>query len=232
MKFCSKCGIEYDISFFYKNSAYKDWYINWCKMCKHKYEIDNKDKFKILRSERYQKNKDKIKKLQKEYNEKNRDRINERSKSYYRKNKHKRKWERLKPEKRAYMKKYFATVYKDKKREKDRLDYIKHREKRLAYQKWYRKTEEWKLLKRIYWHKRREWVKLTDDWSITMESLKKILIRQNHKCNICWCELNCYLQYSVHLDHIYPLSRGWKHVLDNVQFLCGICNGKKRAKIM
>ena len=33
-----------------------------------------------------------------------------------------------------------------------------------------------------------------------------------------------------HLDHIKPLSKGGKHVMSNVRYICAFCNNKKNAK--
>ena len=84
MKTCSKCKIEKEECFFYKNSKYKDGYLNQCKECncslrKERYAANREQE--LLRSsfnydpvknkQKYLKNKDKIKQWSKEYYLKN-----------------------------------------------------------------------------------------------------------------------------------------------------------------
>jgi 5-methylcytosine-specific restriction endonuclease McrA len=46
---------------------------------------------------------------------------------------------------------------------------------------------------------------------------------------ICaWCRADCSSRF--HLDHIHPLSRGGRHVVDNLCVACPTCNVRKNAK--
>jgi hypothetical protein len=79
-KICSKCGIEKELSDFYKNNDHKDGHYSQCKdcICKHqkKYYIINKESI-IEKSKIYvKKNFIKTKEYQKEYQKSHRDKIN------------------------------------------------------------------------------------------------------------------------------------------------------------
>ena len=53
----------------------------------------------------------------------------------------------------------------------------------------------------------------------------QVLERDAYRCQKCgdWHDLQ--------IDHIYPASKGGKTVIENLQVLCGACNGKKAAKV-
>jgi len=53
--------------------------------------------------------------------------------------------------------------------------------------------------------------------------------KQNYNCNHCGINLN---NVKKHLDHIIPLSKWWKHKIDNVQYLCMHCNCSKWNKFI
>jgi len=69
----------------------------------------------------------------------------------------------------------------------------------------------------------------SDNGTIKPESLDKLLEAQNYKCNLC--QKNIVPRGDRHLDHIIPISKGGKHILDNVQWLCVSCNVKKYNKL-
>lgn len=52
---------------------------------------------------------------------------------------------------------------------------------------------------------------------------RKLLARQRNLCASCLCNLSG----SIHLDHIFPLSKGGRHSVGNIQFLCQRCNQEK-----
>ena len=109
MKKCIKCDINKDYNQFHIKRANKDGYVDICKSCKKVYDMEYRQKNKILikskRSEYYQKNKkevDKknleykiknkntIDKYQSEYRENNKDSIKKYQKEYREKNRNKR----------------------------------------------------------------------------------------------------------------------------------------------
>lgn len=69
---------------------------------------------------------------------------------------------------------------------------------------------------------------MADD-KISAEELLELYLSQDGKCNYFDFCRN-YIEYNKHLDHIQPLSKGGRHVLGNVQYLCPTCNLSKQAR--
>jgi hypothetical protein len=88
-KYCSKCKLLLDITFFHKDKNQKSGYACDCKKCKKKYRDENKDK---------------IKNKQKEYKIKNKEKYAEYS----------RKWRKRNPEKSKYVFEKWAKKYPEK----------------------------------------------------------------------------------------------------------------------
>lgn len=107
--------------------------------------------------------------------------------------------------------------------------YLKNKEKFKSYSKEYFKTDIWKIVAINKTNKRRSLIKNTHDWSCTTNKLKDLLIYQENKCVIC--NKNIIEHKSRHLDHIIPLSKWWKHNIDNLQWLCCKCNLNKWNKL-
>ena len=61
----------------------------------------------------------------------------------------------------------------------------------------------------------------------TAADVKRILMRQKHKC--VYCKTN--LKAGYHVDHIIPLSKGGSNGPKNLQCLCAFCNLSKGAKM-
>lgn len=76
----------------------------------------------------------------------------------------------------------------------------------------------------------KNWIKETEDGSISTQSLKDLRNNQNSLCYLCECSLNQLEPKHVHLDHIEPLSKGGAHVLSNVAWSCAECNLAKGTK--
>lgn len=67
-----------------------------------------------------------------------------------------------------------------------------------------------------------------DDHSITIFDVLELLDKQNWKCEIC----KISLWHRRQLDHIVPLSRGGRHTLSNIQWLCPSCNWDKKDRLL
>lgn len=62
----------------------------------------------------------------------------------------------------------------------------------------------------------------------TAEDVDRIASVQDHRCNMCACDLR---EVGQHIDHIIPLSRGGSNWPYNLQLLCGTCNRRNGAKL-
>lgn len=67
------------------------------------------------------------------------------------------------------------------------------------------------------------------DGTVTLVSLRKILILQDNRCAVCSVDITP--SEFRHLDHIQPISRGGKHAIFNVRWLCVGCNLKKYNRL-
>jgi rubrerythrin len=77
----------------------------------------------------------------------------------------------------------------------------------------------------------RRWkIKSTSDWTINIKATQELLENQGWVCNLCWVDITD--RNSRHLDHIIPISKGWPHSIDNVQWLCASCNLSKSDKLL
>lgn len=57
---------------------------------------------------------------------------------------------------------------------------------------------------------------------------ERLWVEQEGLCNHCGVDLSSVV---VHLDHIYPVSKGGTNTDDNVQLLCQSCNARKGDKL-
>lgn len=65
-------------------------------------------------------------------------------------------------------------------------------------------------------------------WLVTDKDLTSLLRRQHNECPLC----HSVLDATKHLDHIVPISRGGKHRIGNLQWLCRLCNLRKHSKFL
>lgn len=86
----------------------------------------------------------------------------------------------------------------------------------------YAKTEKGKITQKNSKHRRRA---LEATGSVTAQEWQLKL--KEH----CGCCANCGANERIEMDHIYPLSKGGEHHIDNIQPLCRSCNASKGAKI-
>lgn len=67
---------------------------------------------------------------------------------------------------------------------------------------------------------------LKESFKLTDSVRKKVFEKYGRVCNVYGSTTN------LHIDHIIPLSKGGKTVLNNLQVLCRKCNLQKRDKTM
>ncbi len=200
-KKCTKCDEVKIVSEFGLDKHRKDGFKCSCKEC-----------IKEVRKVYLKKNKEKIAEKKKIYDQENRCRFAERVKKYLQENR-----ERI--------------AIREKKYRQD------NKEKIILYFKEYRKTDQCKITKTNSAHKIR-YQKISSSnntipvdriYPLTKE-LSQLLIRQNHKCNICYTLISREKK-NIHLDHYVPLSKGGSHSIDNVQWLCAKCNFEKGSSM-
>ena len=235
---CTKCNTTKQISDFPKNRTKKHGIDSRCKTCasnhvrafykshtKHvlkyqeKYRSNNKKKISDMNKLYATNNKDAISAKKKEYREANKEEINRKQKIH----------RELYPEQ---MKKYRAEN-KEKLSESHKLWRAKNINKLRESNKAYSSSERGRLVDTNAKHKRRYIKKSKSDGTIPINvyplsnELKKLLVRQEYKCNVCSKSLND----GKHLDHHVPLSKGGTHSIDNVVWLCPRCNMSKSNKM-
>jgi 5-methylcytosine-specific restriction endonuclease McrA len=217
-KICKRCGVEKEITEFYKNSRYKDGHLTWCKDCMHEYikEWDSKNPERhIARSKKYKENN------RSKINEKrNRRRAEnpEKTKAEYRKYELGRKGKRIAQKADWYFRN--AEKIKDGKRK----EYAENREVESKRKSKY--AREHPEIGRLRNNKRRAKLLNAPGIGITYKEWSLIVTRYGNKC------LACGATEKIEMDHIVPLSKGGAHDPSNVQPLCKSCNCKKHDKIM
>ena len=141
-----------------------------------------------------------------------------------------------------YNKEYRLNHPEDKERRKviSHNHYINHKEERKEYIKSWRLANPDEKLKRrkssdlwmkahpeknAEYHKNRRARKKNSTGIVTADEWNTLLDFYGHRCLHCGRQDIKLTQY-----HIIPLKLGGKHVIDNLQPLCGSCNSKKHTK--
>ena len=88
-KKCKKCNVVKDVSEFYKRKVSKDGFRNECKLCRKKYNEENKESLAKSNKAYKEANKEKAVKLRKIYKETNKGKIAKQSKKYKEENRDK-----------------------------------------------------------------------------------------------------------------------------------------------
>ena len=140
---------------------------------------------------------------------------------------------------------YKKRVFSDLEKTHQKLNRIKNVEKRKQWVKDnktylklylsnYRKTDIGKIVSSNSANKRRMFKLTTSDNTLTLNNiypltkeLQDLLHGKKHKFNNCRCDI----KDKKHLDHHIPLSKGGKHSLCNVVWLCNTCNLKKHNSL-
>ena len=204
MKTCHRCKISKDLLDFSKKSASKDGYYHTCKSCKALVDKDYRNR-----------NKEYLKEKSINYRENNKEIISIKKRNKY----HSASAEEVKlraAKKREYNQNSPDAV-KQRKREHDKNYFASPRGREV-------------LLHSI--RKRKAQKVSSTDNTVTYLALKELMEAQNYCCKYCATDLRTLKKSDVHLDHVYPLSKGGIHSITNVVWSCAPCNQKKTNKIL
>lgn len=64
---------------------------------------------------------------------------------------------------------------------------------------------------------------------VTPKLREIVKVRDNYTCQICGKHMPDNV--GLHIDHIIPINKGGKSVVENLQVLCSVCNGRKSDKV-
>lgn len=207
MKTCTVCGIDRGLNEYYFIKRLNR-YEARCKFCKQKYNVKYAKEYRI-------KNKQTIFEQKKQYRERNRESIKEKKRLYRLENK-----EYLIQKSKE---KYWRNV--DKNRESCRKYYEAHKKEFLLASKIYK--AEHKDEYRIYYinSRLRRRAKIGSYGNVSTKIVSELRLEQNNKCFYCKKDLE-----NFHIDHYIPISKGGKHIKENLRLSCPKCNLRKHNK--
>jgi len=213
MKRCSKCNIVKPTEEFNKNKNDSTGFHSHCKDCARLYNSTHLKEAAERAQKYYHKNEEKCRDARMDYYARNRDLEISRHKQWMLENKEQQK---------IYNQKYhennpnWAKEYRQK-----NLERMKIRDK--IYSIGYRREHYQELLSR---NRARRSLKKANGGDLTYEQWVQVCNKYENKC------LCCGTSERMSLDHIIPITKGGKHIAENVQPLCCSCNSRKGTKII
>ena len=115
---------------------------------------------------------------------------------------------------------------------KKKIEYNRrHRKEIRKWHKEYLQTEKGKEKSRVGTANYRAKKRNNSDGTITYKALRWLRKLQNNKCYKCKKPLDFISPRATHLDHHIPISKGGKHSIENVVYLCQFCNLSKSDTI-
>jgi 5-methylcytosine-specific restriction endonuclease McrA len=176
------------------------------------YQKNNKEKEAQRKKEWRANNKEKISQRQKEYRENNKEKVLQKRKEYLTNNK----------DKIAQRKKEYRTNNKDKESQWQKEYYKNNKDKLLQKRKEYLTNNKEKC--NYFAMARRQRKKQVNEH--LPRNIRTIVYNKfNHQC------FNCSSQNNLHIDHHFPLSKGFALTITNAALLCKSCNSSKGAKL-
>lgn len=175
--------------------------------------VNSNEKQKEAQRKYYLAHKESLKQKMKEYHLKNKEKINERVSEYYKKNK-------------ETIRDWNIEYQKKKRQDKEYVDEV-NRKAREKYKEYRDNNKDKVLLKwRTASHKRRALVRQAIS-NVTLEEVNKLIEKSGNICSWCGKDIP---KGQMHLDHVYPLSKGGEHTIQNLVVSCASCNHRKSDK--
>jgi 5-methylcytosine-specific restriction endonuclease McrA len=207
MKTCTECHTSKDESCFTKTKRNISGLGAKCKTCK-----------KVYHKEYYKNNKDKLDVISKEYYVKNKDAISAHSKVF----------NKLHKEEIAKNKRIYYLENRDTFLENRRIYRSNNRQSINKKQSEYFKTPLGRATHSVSRNRRRSRSKNTKkDQQKIKVWLKKVYRKKKFKCY--YCEKS-FPKKMLHIDHIVPLAKEGKNIVENLCTSCCSCNLSKNAK--
>jgi 5-methylcytosine-specific restriction endonuclease McrA len=99
-----------------------------------------------------------------------------------------------------------------------------HRLYQQLYDALLHRTTKWRAGRRARDHKREALLR-GDSGSWTAAQFEVLCVAVGHRCTCCG------KRRKLHADHIIPVSKGGRNIIENIQPLCHSCNESKNDKI-
>ena len=201
-----------------------------------KYYQENSEKEKERLRKYYQENSEKEKERQRKYKEENPEKVKECQRKYYQENqekvkKRRRKYKEENPEKVKECQRKYNEENQEKVKERQRKYREENPEKvKEIVRKWKEENPDKVKAYGVNSNYVRRIRELNTGaplkTKLTAGGLDLLIQRQDFRCASC----NKDITQDNHLDHMIPLSRGGTNSMDNVQYLCSVCNLTKGKK--
>ena len=198
------------------------WANGLCQSCNHrKYRKENPEKVKEIVRKWQKKNPEKVKEYNKKWQKKNPEKVKEIV----------RKWQKKNPEKVKERQRKYREENPEKVKERHRKYREENPEKvKELVRKWREENPDKVKAQRVNGSYVRRVRELNTGaplkTKLTAGGLDLLIQRQDFRCASC----NKDITQDNHLDHMIPLSRGGTNSMDNVQYLCSVCNLTKGKK--
>jgi 5-methylcytosine-specific restriction endonuclease McrA len=251
-KRCTKCGEVKSLDAFHRNRRGALGRQSRCRACLREYYAANRDRFRERNRAWYEANRDRKREYQRAWYEANRDRVleysreygrawraanrdrqRERNRAWYEANRdyrreYRRAWHEANRDRIREYNRAWSEANRDRKREYNRAWYEANREHRREYRREHYDANRDRYYE--YAHRRRARKRST-----TVEELAPADIyawwEELGAYTCFWCDLPFDEGDSIHVDHVWPLSRGGHHAVRNLVPACKRCNLAKHSSL-
>ena len=207
LKTCTKCKIEQATSYFYREKRNKDGLRGVCKNCMNGKRRSNykEDSSRILTQQAVYRKIDKHQTRMKNWRESNKEHLKEYNK----------KWNE---ENREHVQKYRKQYVEEN------YEFV-----RALQRDWYENNKDHVLA----YNRMRRALKYAVTIGPIPSNIREILVEeQGSMCGICLDDIIGEITgKKVHVDHVYPLSKGGFHMKENLQAAHATCNLQKYNKV-